>query len=339
VYYIFHGDDEFSRTEKLAQLRHMLAEADGSMAELNTSILDGSTITWGELRHACDSVPFMSERRMVIVNGLLLHLKPNPRARGRTSAKARDPAWRRAFLKDLQDYLPTLPSTTRLLFVEDDSLQASHPILKFAVAEGRAKGAFVESFKAPKDPSGWIRRRAQSKGGALSREAVAMLADLVGDDLRLLDQEIEKLTLYADGQEVTVEDVRTLVSRAIETSIFDLVDCLGRNQTDRALGLLRRLLDERQEPLYVLAMLARQVRILIQVSELRAQGQTEPEIVRRLGLHPYPVKKAIAQAGHLRMAQLEAAHQLLIETDWAVKTGELEEPVALDLLVVELTRA
>jgi DNA polymerase-3 subunit delta len=165
-----------------------------------------------------------------------------------------------------------------------------------------------------------------------------MLANLVGADLRLLDQEIEKLTLYADGREVTAEDVRTLVSRAIETSIFDLVDCLGRNQTDRALQLLRQLLDERQEPLYVLAMLARQVRILIQVSELRAQGLAEADIVRRLGLHPYPVKKAIAQSDHLKMSQLEAAHQLLIETDWAVKTGELDEAVALDLLVVELTR-
>ncbi len=336
MYYIFHGDDEFSRSEKLAQLRRVLAEADGSMAQLNTSIFDGSQVTWAELRHACDSVPFMSERRMVIVHGLLRYLKPKPGAR--TSTRAADPAWRRAFLKDLQEYLPTLPGTTRLFFVEDETLPASHPILKLALAQGRAKGAFVEHFKTPKDPSGWIRMRAQSKGGTLSREAVAMLADLVGDDLRLLDQEIEKLTLYADGREVTVDDVRALVSRAIETSIFDLVDCLGRNETGRALELLRQLLDERQEPLYVLAMLARQVRILIQVSELRAQGRTETEIVRRLGLHPYPVKKAIAQAEHLKMTQLEVAHQLLIETDWAVKTGKLEEHVALDLLVVDLTR-
>ena len=151
MYYIFHGDDEFSRTEKLAQFRRVLAESDGSMAELNTSILDGTKVTWGELRHASDSVPFMSERRMVIVNDLLLHLRPNPKARGRISARAADPAWRRGFLKDLQDYLPTLPSTTRLLFIEKDTLQASHPILKFAVAEGRAKGAYVEHFKAPKE--------------------------------------------------------------------------------------------------------------------------------------------------------------------------------------------
>lgn len=336
MYYIFHGEDEFSRAETLTQLRGRLAEADGAMAELNTSILDGSKVTMGELRHACDSVPFMSDRRMVIVHGLLLHLRPKRKARGRTPTKDADPAWRRTFLEDLEGYLPTLPETSRLFFVEDETLQPSHPILKLAKQEGQ-KRAYVRHFRAPRDLAGWVRRRAEAKGGTLSSEAVAMLVDLVGDDLRLLDQEIEKLILYADGRPATTDDVHVLVSRAIETSIFDLVDCLGQNQAGRALELLRQLLDEGKEPLYVLAMLARQVRILVQVSELRGQGKNESEIVRRMGLHPYPVKKAISQARYLEMAQLESAHRLLIETDWAIKTGEMEDAVALDMLVVALT--
>jgi DNA polymerase-3 subunit delta len=171
----------------------------------------------------------------------------------------------------------------------------------------------------------------------LSTEAVQLLAALVGTDLRLLDQEIEKLLLYAGDRQVTTDDVQALVSRARETSIFDLVDCVGRRQTDRALKLLHGLLDDGEAPLYLLTMLARQVRILIQVSELELSDMAPEAIAGRLKLHPFVVKKGLDQARNFRLDQLERAHERLVETDWAIKTGELDEVLALDMLVVALT--
>ncbi len=183
----------------------------------------------------------------------------------------------------------------------------------------------------------WIEERAEASQGKISREAAEMLAMLVGPDLRLLDQEIDKLLPYTNGERpVSADDVRTLVSRARETSIFDLVDCVGRRETDRALQLLHCLLEEGEHPLQILTMLARQVRILIQVRELREQGLGRPEIAGRLKLHPYVAGKAVDQAAKIDMARLEAAHQRLVETDWAIKTGKMEETLALDLLVVGL---
>jgi DNA polymerase-3 subunit delta len=165
-----------------------------------------------------------------------------------------------------------------------------------------------------------------------------VLAALIGNDLRLLDQEIEKLLVYADGREIELEDVQALVSRARETSIFDLVDCVGRRETDRALRLLHRMLDDGAHPLYLLTMLARQVRILIQLKELQAQGLARQEMANRLKLHPYVVEKGSAQARNFEMAELEAAHERLVETDFAIKTGAMEDVLALDTLVVELTQ-
>jgi DNA polymerase-3 subunit delta len=86
-------------------------------------------------------------------------------------------------------------------------------------------------------------------------------------------------------------------------------------------------------------MLARQVRILIQVSELQQQRLTPREMASRLKLHPYVVEKTSAQARNFGLAQLEAAHQRLVETDWSIKTGKVEDALALDMLVVDLTRA
>lgn len=341
MFYVFHGEDEFSRSEELASLRFRLAEADRAMAQLNTTVLDGRQVTLGELCHACDTVPFMADRRMIIVHGLLSRLDPTRVARGQETVEEEQPAWKRDFWEGLSAYLPTLPPFARLIFVESRTLSASHPIFRLARTEGEKKRAFVRLFRLPKDQDlpPWIRQRARDHGGKINRGAASLLAALVGSDLRSLDQEIDKLVLHADGRPVNTEDVRTLVSRARDANIFELVDSVGSRQTEHALRLLHGLLDDGEAPLYLLAMLARQVRILIQVSELRDQGLSQQEIASRLKLHPYVVEKGLAQARNFEMSQLEAAHQRLVETDWAIKTGRADGVLALDLLVTQLSRS
>lgn len=338
MFYVLHGEDEFSRSQELSGLRGQLAGGDPAMADLNTSIFDGARLTLGELRHACDAIPFLADRRVVLVHGLLSRLASGRRGKPADGDDA--PAWKKEFLKDLAAYLPHLPDSTRLFFIEEKSLMASHQILKLAKSLGQEKGAVVKHYAVPKDGAlpGWIRRRVADRSGQISTEAVTLLAALVGADLRLLDQEIEKLLLYADGQQISSDHVRALVSRARETSIFDLVDCVGRRETDQALRLLHRMLEEEAAPLYLLAMLARQVRILIQVKELSVQRLSDHEIAGRIKLHPYVVKKGVAQAQRFSLDQLETAHQLVLEADWAIKTGRMEDVLALDMLVVNLTR-
>jgi DNA polymerase-3 subunit delta len=341
LFYIFHGDDEFTRAEELTRLRGTLAGGDPAMAELNTTVLDGNQVTLGELRHVCDAIPFMADRRLAIVHGLLSRLSPASRAKGQKRPSDQEPAWKARFLEDLADYLPNLPPTTRLILVEHRKLPRSNSIIKLATSPDMVDKGFVKLFKQPRDwdlPN-WIQERARTKGGQISREAADLLVMLVGNDLRLQDQEIEKLLIYADGRQVTARDVQALVSRARETSIFDLVDCVGRRQTDKALILLHRLLDDGQAPLYLLAMLARQIRILLQIKDLQAQNVLQKEIARRLSLHPYVVEKGHAQTQNFTIAQLELAHQRLVEADWLIKTGQAEGVLALDLLVTDLTTA
>jgi DNA polymerase-3 subunit delta len=338
VFYVFHGEDEFSRTGAVNRLRAKLAGGDPAMAELNTSVLDGRRITMGELRHVCDSIPFMADRRLVIVHGLLDRLSRSRRGHDPEEGGS-EPEWKRTFLTDLTGYLPRLPDTTRLFFVESTLLPASHPILKLAKQEEKNHRGFARLYKKPRERElpAWIRKQVKARGGIISHEAVTMLAALVGSDLRLMDQEIEKLLLYAGERQITSEDVLALVSRARETSIFDLVDCVGRREADCALRLLHRMLDEEAAPLYLLAMLARQIRILIQVSELRDRGLGAKEMADKLKMHPYAVKKGLAQSRNFTMAQLEAAHERIVATDWAIKTGQSEDVLALDMLIVGLT--
>jgi DNA polymerase-3 subunit delta len=355
VFYIRHGENELERDESVAKLRQELATGDAAMVELNTTVFDGSRLTMGELRHACDTIPFMTECRLVIVHGLLTRLASGRKREEQEGAAEQDPAWKRTFREDLAEYLPKLPPTTQLIFVEPKEVKKKDdPLLKAAQAqkvEAKKEEAPPEQqekeeiwkpvrvFLLPKEDElvGWIQKRVRDRKGKMSGSAADLLARLIGRDLRLLDQEIDKLLTYVDGKRpVNVEDVQTLVSHARVETIFELVDRVGQHQTARALELLHFLLEQGEHPLQILIMLGRQVRILIQVSELRKEGLVPPEIASRLGLAPWMVDKFIKQAQKFDMAQLKAAHRRLVETDWAIKTGKMEETLALDLLVVGL---
>ena len=355
MFYIRHGENELERDESVAKLRQELATGDAAMVELNTTVFDGSRLTMGELRHACDTIPFMTSCRLVIVHGLLTRLASGRKGEEQEGAAEQDPAWKRTFRKELAEYLPNLPPTTQLIFVEPKEVKKGDPVLKAApeqkVEAKKEEDAPpeqqkeeevwkpVKAFLLPKEQDlvGWIQKRVRDSKGRMSGSAADLLAKLIGRDLRLLDQEIDKLLTYVDDKRpVTAQDVQTLVSHARVETIFELVDRVGQHQTARALELLHFLLEQGEHPLQILIMLGRQVRILIQVSELRKERLVPPEIASRLGLAPWMVDKFIKQAQKFDMAQLKAAHRRLVETDWAIKTGKMEETLALDLLVVGL---
>jgi DNA polymerase-3 subunit delta len=326
VFYVFHGADEFTCAETLADFKRRLGPPD--TVDLNTSVLDGETLTLAELRHACDAIPFLAEKRLVIVNGLLTRLARRKDRELSTTQKE--------YLAALADYLPRLPKTTRLVFVEQKSLPAGHPILQLAQRE---KTGYAKRFDPPggKALPRWIEKRVRKHGGEIEPQAAHQLAAVVGADLRLLDQEIVKLVTYTDAERaITREDVDALVPYAQAAVVFDLVDALGRRDGRIASQTLHRLLDMGEHPLGLLAMIVRQFRLLIQVQELKAEGATPRDIAQKLGIHPFPAGKLYNQATYFTAAQLETVYRHLLDTDVAIKTGEIEAEMALDLLVAGL---
>ena len=327
MFYLFHGEDEFSRSETLAALKEKMG--DPGLAELNITVFDGSKVTLSELQHVCDSVPFLAERRLVIVEGLLAHLEPKGRGEKRST-------WQKEYLEGLTQYLQHLPETTRLVFVEGKSIGKDNPVHRLALAKECGR---VKEFKPPqeKELNRWIGERVKKKGGQIEPAAVVQLAAFVGNDLRLLDQEVEKLVVYVSGaRPITEEDIRLLVSYVQEANIFEMVDALGQRNAQRAAKFLHQLLDDGEHPLALLGMIVRQFRILIQVKELTERGLSQQKMASQLRLHPFVVKKAVRQAMNFSMEQLEAIYRKLLETDVAIKTGQMDEVLALDMLVVGL---
>ncbi len=334
MYYIFHGEDEFSRAEQIKKLRAKMGDA--QFAELNTTRFDGRKVTLGELQHACDAIPFLLDKRLVIVEGMLARLDPR-RAKGEEVEGDSGEEANPALAKELIAYLCRLPAATRLIFVESKTLAKNNPILKHAAGD---QNAIVREFTAPTARAlpKWIQGRVQAQKGAIEPAAVAELAACVGSDLRLLDNEIEKLLTYRAGQTIRVEDVRALVASARESDIFALVDAIGRRETSHALNLLHAQLEQRAAPEYLLTMITRQFRLLLQLRDLAARGQTLAAAREQLKLHPFVAEKTWRQTLNFTIPQLEAICRQLLDTDIAIKTGRSEPTVALDVLVVDLTR-
>lgn len=324
MYYVFHGDDEFTRSEAVAELKARLG--DPAMADINTTHLDGRSLTMSELIHACDAIPFMGERRLVIVENLLQRF--DPRKGGRSEADQQ-------LVKALRGYLPQLPETTRLICVESKALHGNNPILKQAAKD---EHGYVREFATPRHGavSRWVSQRVQEKGGKIQAGGVMMLAAYGGEDLRLLDQEIEKLLIYAGDRPITEADVRKLAPAAVESNVFAMVDALGQRDRRQAITRLHELMEAGESPIYLLYMITRQFRILTQVKELAGQGLHQAAIQSRLGLHPFVAKKALAQARKFSLGQLNSVYRKILETDEAIKTGRLEAELALDMLVAEL---
>jgi DNA polymerase-3 subunit delta len=343
--YLLHGPDELLRSERLATIRAALGEPE--LADLSTSWLDGRKTPVAEVAYHCDVVPFLTPRRLVIVSSLLAQLKRRQQAGkkkgepaeegepGKGTAKA--DADRDLLLK----YLPAMPDSTDLVLVEAEAVPRNERPYKELARLAEAGRAEIVLCEAPeeRDLPEWVLRRVKQKGGAIERDAAFDLATSIGRNLRLLDNEMDKLITYRGGAgPIRREDVRLLVSYTQEANIFDMVDAIGQQDGPKAVRLLRELERDGAAPLYLLSMIVRQFRILVQVADQMDLGLGKDEIAKIIGLHPFPTQKAMQQCRQWRMSDLEGAYDRLLETDVAIKTGKLPDDLALDLLVVELSQ-
>jgi DNA polymerase-3 subunit delta len=317
MYYILHGENDVQIQETLNEI----IEKTGigvDFRDLNTEVLEGK-VDFGDLRRACSTMPFLGEGRIVIAYDVLSNVKG-------------------ADAKEIVAYLPTLPPTTHLIFVEHKNLSKRHLVLKEA---GRSK-APVMHFDLPDARAlpGWIMARIQRYGGQMEPNAAALLAQNIGGNLRLLDQEIQKLLLYAgDSKRVTLDDVRVMVPYVESADvIFQMVDALGQRDPRKAAGYLHQLLAVGEHPLRIFGMVVRQFRLLIQVRWLIDQHYPQQQIVSQLKLHPFVVRKVHGQAARFTPVQLREAYRQLKEMDLAIKKGQVPQEMALDLLIAQLTR-
>ena len=328
--YILTGQDDFSLTRYLEEIKKGIG--DQSVLAAGTTTLEGQKVALEQLRTACETAPFLTEKRLVIIKGLLDRFEPESRAgRRRKTTQVRAGEDHKA----LADCIKNMPDSTVLVLI-DGTLTNSNPLLREL-----APKAVVKSFPPLRDAQlrQWVQQRVTEGGASISAQAVELLVKLVGGNLWVLASEIEKLVLFSSGRRVETDDVGALVGSSQQASVFAMVDAIVEFKVEAAERLLQRLLQSGAPPAYLLVMLARQIQMIARAKELKSRGQSGVEIQRRLGLpSEFAVRKTLEQATRYSLPRLKQVCRRVLEADLSIKTGKYDPELALNILVAELCR-
>ncbi len=329
---LLHGEDEFAIAGRVNQLKAELG--DPSLASLSITELDGRSVSLAELRGVCDALPFLTAQRLVIVRGLLTRLTGKGDEGGEApTGSAAD------FIEGLVEYFESPAETTSLALVESKPLNERSRILK---AASKAPGAEIKRLDIPQGGElvKWIMRRAKEHGGEFTAAGAEALAAAVGDEPRMLANEIEKLLAYVNwAKPVEQSEVEQLTPAAGEAVIWDLVDALGARNGQLALNKFHALLAmPSQDQIAIFGMIARQFRLVLQTKEILEQGGAVGDVMRALDLKSsFPAEKYVRQSRNFTLAQLETVYRRLLDLDLSLKTGGADDPTAMDTFIAALT--
>jgi DNA polymerase III subunit delta len=326
--HVLIGEDDYSLRQALEDIKKGIGDPAAQMP--NTNVLDGKTVAPEQLRNACETVPFLAEKRLVIVEGLLERFEP-PRKNGRKKASRQ--VEQAEEIKKIVDIARTVPPFTELVFI-GSGIKAANPLLRElqTLAE-------VRSFPLlrPTQLNPWIEKRVKQSGGSISPPAVAALVRFVGNDLWTMANEVDKLILYTAGRRIEEADVKAVVSYARQEKVWEMVDAVLESRGGVAQEALQQLLQQGMAPVQLLVALSWQVRTIFLVREMRAGGKSRNEVQHKLGsLSDFQVRKAWEQSEKYSPARLRELYHRLLETDVSIKTGRLEGEIALNILVAEL---
>jgi DNA polymerase-3 subunit delta len=318
--HFFFGNDEFAISRRLKEFESDFT--DPTSADMNTARLDARSMGEDDLSNAVNAMPFLAKRRLVLL--------ANP------SSKYNNPAVRKKFL----EFVEKSPDTTCLVMheaVEPRDVE-KHWLVKWA--EKNSKLIQTKAFMLPrlKDMMGWIINETKNQGGQIEPRAAEMLKDMVGVDTRQAGMEIAKLLAYVNwSRPITSQDVEAVCIVTSQQSVFDFVDALSNGNGKSAQHLLQRLL-ETEDPFSLWGMVVRQFRLLIQAREILDGRGNKDDVARVLGVHPFVAEKTTQQATRFSIESLESIYRELLRIDEAVKTSKVTLDLAMDTLVVELTR-
>jgi DNA polymerase-3 subunit delta len=198
----------------------------------------------------------------------------------------------------------------------------------------------VIHFHAPseKDAPRWLMDRAKKLGKQLSPRAAALLLEQVGLEFSILERELEKLCLYTERGKIEPADVEQVSCNQRSFTVFELTRYVGQKQNGKALASLRSLLLAGESPLGILALLSRQIRIVWQVKNGLEDGVPLEALAQKLRLPGFAVRDYARQAALFSELRLARMHQIIRETDSALKSSGTPPEKLMELLIADLCR-
>jgi DNA polymerase-3 subunit delta len=312
--YALPGDEDFLKRQVLAALRRLVL-GEGEDSDFGLGVHAGDKATFAAVRDDLDTLPFLSPRRLVVVEGA-------------------DPFVSR-YRALLEKYVAK-PSSAGVLVLDVKTWPANTRLAKLLAGDGTLVCKALPAYKLPDWCIEWAARHGKQLGAAAAR----LLVDLVGGDMGQLDQELAKLAVYA-GAAARIEpaDVDALVGNSRTENTWKIFDAIGAGNSGAALAILDRLFEQGEEPLRILGAFSMQLRQLARAARLAGPGRSLAAAVAEAGIAPFAQRGCEQQLRHLGRRRADSLYDWLIEADLGLKGfSQLPPRALLERLVVRLAR-
>ena len=333
--YLIYGSETYLIDKGWESLKNAVVT---SLPELNYTQLEGEKLEVSELSAACETFPFGSEKRLVAVRDLgILKGKGKGKGKGEGDEVSSD----RNDAKPFIDVVENINDTTCLLLVSYGSIDKR----KKLVNELKKHGAVYEFDRVDRDElAQWIRNVIGKSGKKIGSKELDYFINCLGyidkngsKTMYDVENEIKKLIGFMGNlTDVSLEHIEAVVPRNIENDIFKLINACSEKDVDRSLRVYGDLLLEAESSLGILALLSKQIKNMLGVSELHSKRYDGRSIAEKLKLHEYTVKLCIKCSSSMKRQVLLSAFRKCLDTEFRIKSGRMGERLAMEMLLVEL---
>jgi len=317
--YFFYGEESFLMNHYLTQVKKLLL--DSLTESFNFHRLTSETFDMQSFRDAVENLPMMAESTFVQVDDVDI-FKLNEGDRNKMAE----------ILSDIPDYCTVVFTYLTVAWKPDKRLK------KLWEAADR-HGSMVEFTKQnQRDLIAWVTRHFASQKKRISADLCAYLIDITGGTMTALGGEIDKICAYSGAEDICKADIDAVTEPVLDAVVFQMTDLLGEGRYAQALLKLQQLLKMQQEPLAILGAVGGQFRKISAARTLMDNGKNAGHLQRLYGIPDYPARKIMEAARRFRPEFCRKAAELILETDYQMKTSFDDSERLLELLILRLAQ-
>lgn len=321
--YLLYGTNAFLLKETRKKIIDAALNEEEQSFNLSTYDLEEVPVEQGV--EDAETLPFFGERRVVVLNNAVFL----------TSEKSKEKVVHN--VEKLQQYIEEPSSfTVMVIVVPYSKLDERKKISKLL----KKSAECIEMNElGEEDIRTWIDNELKTSSVTMTEGAKQLFLQLTGLNLTVVLNELQKLVLYTgEGQTITEEVVSLLVARSLEQNVFSLVDAVVKQDSMKAMHLYRDLLQNNEEPIKILSLLATQFRLIYHSKLLGNQGYGQQQIAQSLKVHPFRIKLALQQSKLFSEDQLQAIMKELAEADYEMKMGKMDKSLILELFFLRTVK-
>ena len=310
--YLFYGTEEYLIKKEINKII-----TDSKIDKININNYDLENTFLNEIIDDALTFSLFDERKIIIVDNSYIFT-------GTTNKKLPEQN-----LKILEDYLDNYNPNTIIIFtVNKEKIDSRKKI----TAKIKKIGT-VKEFNQINVINKYIAKMFGEY--KISQDDINLFYKRVGDNLLLIENEIEKIKTYKGNElEITTEDIINLTNKNVNIDIFKLIENIINGNKEEAIESYNEMIKLGEEPIKIVIMLANQIRIIYQAKELSKKGYSEKNIADFLEIHPYRVKLALSNGYKYKSDVLLNNLLELSKIDISIKKGLVDKNIAVELFIV-----